>query len=110
MFPENTDHTTAMRRALQTLFYILMVVAATLAGFMATDQTLTASSREILPKATGNLAMVFAGLAAGLCLAWIMRINWRAIPVQFRFWMQIQRSRFWWFTTAAASLSVLLFY
>lgn len=99
-----------MRRSIQSLFYVLMVSAAMLAGFMAADQNLLPASRGDVANLSGGLILAIGGLFAGLMLAWLLRVNWSAIPEHFRAWMDLQKRRFWWFFTATVSLSVLIFY
>ncbi|HRK17707.1 MAG TPA: hypothetical protein PK970_02010 [Hyphomicrobiaceae bacterium] len=99
-----------MRRAVQSLFYVVMVSAAVLAGFMATDQNLFAVSRSDVAGLSSGAGLALSGLFAGLILAWLLRVNWSAIPLHIRAWIDLQRRRFWWFFTATASLAVLIFY
>ena len=98
-----------MRRLWNAFAFILMVVAAVLAGFMATDQTLAAQAKTMPPLGNG-LIMALAGLIGGVILAWCWRVNWRAMPMRFRYWLVLQRKRLWWTTTALASIGILVFY
>ncbi|NOU06484.1 MAG: hypothetical protein HOO99_09905 [Hyphomicrobiaceae bacterium] len=98
-----------MRKLWNAVSYILMVSAATVAGFLATDQSL-AGQAKALPAMGNGILMAIVGVLAGLLLAWGWRINWRAMPMRLRYWLVLQRKRFWWTTAAAASIGVLLFY
>jgi uncharacterized membrane protein len=102
--PENN-----MRKLWNAAAFIVMVSAAMFAGFMATDQSL-ANQAKALPAMANGLGMAVVGLLGGLVLAWGWRVNWRAMPMRLRYWLVLQRKRFWWTTTAAASIGILLFY
>ena len=98
-----------MRRLWNIVAFSIMVAAATLAGFMATDQTLAAPAKSF-PLVGNGVVMAIAGVLGGLFIAWSWRVNWAAIPMRIRYWLVLQRKRFWWTTTAVASVGILIFF
>lgn len=91
-----------MRHSLQTLFFMLMVGFAIVAGYAVASF----GTRD----AGGSLAIAIAGMVAGITLAWLWRVDWWQFGLRFRLWLIAQKPRAWWLFWGVVSILVLLFY
>ncbi len=95
--------------------FVYMAIAATAVGFImlmpaADPREASQAARNLLPSLLPLAAAWAVGLAMGIGLSWIARIDWSRIPEALALWARMLRHRLWWMVWGGLCASFLLFF
>lgn len=74
------------------------------------NEQANAIARAVMANALPAGAGWAVGLAMGLGLSWLSRLEWHTIPIRIAAWARNLRHRLWWMVCGGVCAGVLLFF